>query len=233
MSSSSRRCLICNIEKYEAFCLQLLGELQQRQPRAAQENLSVWFQASMRQTATQEMCWQLPQAFRRIDIKLSAALIEALRSDPLLFAPLTRLAKACLLAGTHVPARLVMTIVSQASSKPERLLQDALESRIDSITMREPPSVPHLPRFLNDLLTFAAECPANTIQCHKLEDKVMLQVSRVEIMADDVTMYNRQPWARRSWTTLIEIVRHFGAPEEQKKTLERGARQFERNEAKR
>ena len=52
-------------------------------------------------------------------------------------------------------------------------------------------------------------------------------------MADDVTMYNRQPWARRSWTTLIEVVRHFGVLEEQKKTLEREARQFERNAAKR
>ena len=115
-----------SIDKYEKYCLGLLTELQLRQPRNAPVNLSVWFQSAMRQSADKGELWNLPACFRRIDIRLSIDLMESLKQDTLLYNPLQKLSTKCLLAGIHVPSRLIMTIIAQASSKPERLVQDAL-----------------------------------------------------------------------------------------------------------
>ena len=197
------------IEKYEAFCFTLLAELQQRQPRNSGEIFSVWFQQAMRQSLSHAECWELPQAFRRQDIKLSAALIESLRGDSLLYSPLSKLSKKCLLSGVHVPARLVATVIAQASSRPERLVQDAIESRMNAIHQREPPSVAHLSRYLSDIIEFCSETPPGAIQQRKLEDKVMEQIGRVPALASDVILWRRRPWAQRSWLQLVEAVKHF------------------------
>ena len=82
-----------------------------------------------RQAITRDEAWELPSSFRRLDIALSKALVDSLKLDILLSAPLGRLAKSCLLAGIHIPSRLVLLIISQASAKPARLVQDVLESR--------------------------------------------------------------------------------------------------------
>ena len=221
------------IDRYERYCLSILTELQLRQPRSAPANLSVWFQASMRQTADRAELWNLPSYFRRIDTRLSIDLLETLRQDILLYAPLQKLSTKCLLAGIHVPARLVMTIIAQASSKPERLVQEALESRLASIQMRMPATVAHLSRFMNEVVEFSSECPPGVVQTHKLEEKVLTQVALCTPLAADLVMYKRQPWHNRSWTQLIEAVRHFEVEERSDTVLAREMKAFQKAEARR
>ena len=80
----------------------------------------------------------------------------------------------------------MLIIISQASAKPARLVQDALESRYASITMKEPPTLHHLSRYLNEMIAFCSEVSAGTIPVHKMEDRMVAQFSRIPELATDM-----------------------------------------------
>ena len=90
-----------------------------------------------------------------------------------------------------------MLIISQASAKPEQLVQDSLESKFNAITMRDPPSITHVSRFLDEILSFATEAPSGVIPPHKIEDKVLGEIAKVEAMQSDYVQSLRLPWSQR------------------------------------
>ena len=109
-------------------------------------------------------------------------------------------------------------------------MQDALESKYNAITLREPPSISHLSRFVNEIPNFATETPTGATQPHKLEDRVLAEIARVPEMQTDYVQYMRLPWGQRTWLSLVEVVRHFSVLEEHSKTLVREQKAFDRNE---
>ena len=100
------------------------------------------------------------------------------------------------------------------------------------MTMKEPPTLHHLSRYLNEMIAFCSEVPAGTIPVHKMEDRTVAQFSRIPELATDMVQYMRLPWVSRSWINLVEVVRHFPSHDEIARTHARKLKQFERAEQK-